>query len=73
MKPLRLIVLTVLLLAMQACGGDAGEEAQNAEGRVEVEDFRYLHPTLRFSVLNVTAKRSKCYGVWVKRTIIPTL
>ena len=42
MKPLRLIVLTVLLLATQACGGDAGEEGKHAKGRVEVEDFRYV-------------------------------
>ncbi len=42
MKPLRLIVLTVLLLATPACGGDAGEEGKNAKGRVEVQDFRYV-------------------------------
>ena len=42
MKPLRLIVLTVLLLATPACGGDAGEQGKNTKGRVEVKDFRYV-------------------------------
>ena len=39
-KPLS-IVLTVPLLATQACGGGAGEE-KDPEGRVEVEDFQYV-------------------------------
>ena len=42
MKQLRLIVLTVLLLATQACGRDSGEGGKDVEGRVEVEDFRYI-------------------------------
>ncbi len=42
MKQLRLIVLTVLLLATQACGGNYGEEGRDPEARVEVEDFQYV-------------------------------
>ncbi len=42
MKSLRLIVLTVLLLATQACGGDSGEGEKDIEGRVEVMDFQYV-------------------------------
>jgi len=42
MHRLRVIVLTVLLLATQACGGDSGEGEKDVEGRVEVMDFQYV-------------------------------
>ena len=37
-----IIVLAVLLLFTAACGGDAGEEEKDPEGRVAVEDFQYV-------------------------------
>ena len=40
-KPL-IVVLTMLLLATQACGGEAGDKEKDPEGRVEVEDFQYV-------------------------------
>ncbi len=42
MHRLSVIVLTVLLLATQACGGNYGEEGRDPEARVEVEDFQYV-------------------------------